>query len=137
MTADAILKEVELINNSDIKKSSTISVLIGDDDLCTIAAVRREIVCAIKKWSDFNHANKASNNYLNSFKMSHKLIEYFCKGFSYVIKSNKDNAEKVKASFESKVSHAFGDHDSCGDWCQNQALGNLYTHKGAFLMENH
>ena len=121
----------ELINNNDLFKKANVSVgvLIGDDDSCTIAAVRRLSCSEIVKWSDFNHSKKSLSSALYTMKLSTKLIEYFSHCFSHAVKQNKGDAVAVKLALESIFPHAFGDHLLCGDWCDAKNSENEYVHK--------
>ncbi|XP_071652436.1 uncharacterized protein [Temnothorax longispinosus] len=123
---------VELIvHNQHLKDENVcVNVLIGDDDSSTIAAVRRESTTRIDKWSDLNHASKAMINALYGLKLPTKIIEYFSRCFTCAIKKNEGNPEAVKDALKNVVSHAFGSHERCGEWCRYSSMGEKYQHKG-------
>lgn len=122
---------VELVNRNELLKdeNSKISVLIGDDDSCTIAAVRREAGEQIEKWSDFNHAHKALKNALYAMKLPPRLITYFSHCFSCAVKQNKGDPAGVEASLKNVVPHAFGEHGNCDQWCGYKSMGDKFVHK--------
>ena len=57
------------------------------------------------------------------------LIEYLSSCFSCVLRQNKGDAQKVESGLLNIVSHAYGEHDNCQEWCKNKILGNLYKHE--------
>ena len=78
---------VELVNDNALLKQENvrISVLIGDDDSSTIAAVRRLSRHEIQKWSDYNHIHKSLTSALYTIKLPSKLIEYFLYCFAHAL----------------------------------------------------
>ncbi|XP_018394014.1 PREDICTED: uncharacterized protein LOC108772866 [Cyphomyrmex costatus] len=123
---------VELIHKNVLFKQENvrITVLIGDDDSSTIAAVRRAASYEIYKWSDYNHTHKSMTSALYTLKLSPKHIEYFSHCFSHAVKQNKGDAAKIEKALRSVVPHAFGDHTLCGDWCAGKSNPNVsYVHK--------
>ncbi|XP_024884390.1 uncharacterized protein LOC112462705 [Temnothorax curvispinosus] len=120
-----------IIYNQHLKDENVcVNVLIGDDDSSTIAAVRRESTTQIDKWSDLNHASKAMINSLYGLKLPTKIIEYFLRCFTCAIKKNEGNPEAVKCALRNVVSHAFGNHERCGEWCRYSSIGEEYQPKG-------
>ncbi|XP_043274628.1 uncharacterized protein [Venturia canescens] len=90
---------VRMVVNNDLLKNegARISVLIGDDDSSTIAAVQRESTTKVEKWSDLNHSAKGLTNALYKAHVPTKIIPYLSRCFNYTIKQNQgDPAAKKK-----------------------------------------
>ncbi|XP_011170619.1 uncharacterized protein LOC105203515 [Solenopsis invicta] len=121
---------VELIVHNTLLKEKNVKIktLISENDSSTPAAVRRSASYEIEKLSDYNHTVKSFTSALYGMKLSRNLIEYFSHCFSHAIKQNKGNSEAVKQTLLSIISHAFGEHTTCGDWCKTDAEGK-YVHK--------
>ena len=60
--------------------------------------------------------------------MNQKLIQYFSQCFSHAIKQNKGDPGKVNTAIENIVPHAFGNHETCREWCQGRILGEKFKH---------
>ena len=105
-----------------------IRCIIGDEDSSAIASLRRLSPYEITKWSDLNHIRKTWNSKLYEIKLSVNLREYFSKAFSLAIQQNKGNEVNVKIALENIVPHAFGDHKTCGSWCQNEEGKHYYKY---------
>ncbi|XP_043271195.1 uncharacterized protein [Venturia canescens] len=117
---------IELItkNRLLLEENVSIAVMIGDDDASSIAAVRRESVHKIEKWSDINHAKKGLTSALYALKVPKEVINYFARAFSYAVYQNKGEAAAVRAALFNIIDHAYGNHDKCGDWCHSHAKEN-------------
>ena len=78
-------------------------------------------------------SGKAQNFGKDSSKLSDSVIDYFAKMFSMAVPEDKDEPNKLKASFQVIVSHAFGDHKVCEDlqieWCQFLRDPENFQHK--------
>ena len=97
----------------------------------------------IEKLSDKNHVVavfkknvnfwKSSRFWKDSSKLSDSVIDCFAKMFSVAVSENKDEPNKLKASFQAIVPHAFGDHEVCEDlqieWCQFLKDQENFQHK--------
>ena len=78
----------------------------------------------------------------DSSKLSDSVIDYFAKMFPMVVSENKDEPNKLKASFQAIAPHAFGDHKVCEDlqieWCQFlkdlENFQHKYLEKGEDLL---
>ncbi|XP_034944842.1 uncharacterized protein [Chelonus insularis] len=110
------------------EQNAYVSVLIGDDDSSTLAAVKRNSNYVIGKWSDLNHATKGFTSALYSMKVLRSLITYFSQRFSTAIKRNKDNSENVRAASLNVVNHAYGEHGKCDDECPYRNIKGNYAH---------
>lgn len=120
-----------VMNNKLLKEANVrVSVLIGDDDSSTIAAVRRVSATKIEKWSDLNHASKALNNALYGLRLPVKVIGYLSRCFTSALKQNQGDSTAAARAINNIVCHAFGEHDNCGYWCGYKTLGENYKHKG-------
>ena len=120
MEADMAV-ECVLKNENLVTFNCRVKTLIGDDDSSTIAALRRLSPYAIEKQSDFNHVAKTFNGKLYDIKLNANLREYFAKMFALAIKKNKNNNVAVRIALESIIPHAFGNHESCGDYCKKDS----------------
>ena len=123
---------VELIHSVE-EKGANVATIIMDDDTTTMAKIRREIDHPVEKWSDSNHTTKHLTNSLYSLQKKHKclttsVIGYFKKCFNFALAQTKGNAEAYKSRVEQIVPHAFGEHDSCGDWCGYKKNPTTYKH---------
>ena len=96
----------------------------------------------IEKWSDKNDgvvtfqmliSGKAQDFGKDSSKLSDSVIDYFAKMFSMAVSENKDQPNKLKASFEAIMPHTFGDHkvgeDLQIEWCQFLKDPENFQHK--------
>lgn len=121
---------VELFTKNSLldKENVDVNIIIGDDDSSTIAAIQRASSHQFTKWSDFNHVHKNFNNGLYALKLPRSLIEYFSKNFTCAIKQNKNDHLKIKNALLAVVPHAYGDHQSCGDWCAGRSSPDTYIH---------
>jgi len=105
--------------------------LPGDDDSSSLAALRRESDHVIDKWSDLNHARKALSNALwKTPGLPQAVGDYFRKMFGIAVKQHKGDVEGTRAAILAVVPHAFGDHSSCGAWCDHHRDPENYRHKG-------
>ena len=57
-------------------------------------------------------SGKAQDLGKDSLKLSDSVVDYFAKMFSMAVSENKDEPNKLKASFQAIVPHAFGDHNA-------------------------
>ncbi|XP_077264363.1 uncharacterized protein LOC143898641 isoform X1 [Temnothorax americanus] len=107
-----------------------LKTLIGDEDSCTIASVRRELGRQVIKWTDLNHATKKLAKFLYPLKkMSSTTVEYFRYVFRCVLQTNKKKVEATKESILNIVPHAFGNHEKCGSWCGYNVDPVNFKHK--------
>lgn len=126
----------ELVEEVEKKSEGKIQVhkLIMDDDCTTVARLRNTVDHEIIKWSDLNHVKKQLGNSLyaitNKYKcLTGEVIKSLQKWFSYAIKQNRNNPESFKQAVKQIVPHAFGDHESCGNWCAYSKDPDSYKHK--------
>ncbi|XP_074096811.1 uncharacterized protein LOC141525999 [Cotesia typhae] len=122
---------VELVTNNKLLKEENviISVLIGDDDSSAIAAIRREALHEVEKWSDTNHAKKNFNSRLYKLGLSAKVVNYFGQMFVRVLNHNKGNVEAAAEALSNIVPHAYGNHDKCGEWLKCREKDNNFIYK--------
>ncbi|XP_074099929.1 uncharacterized protein LOC141528006 [Cotesia typhae] len=122
---------VELVTNNKLLKEENviISVLIGDDDSSAIAAIRREALHEVEKWSDTNHAKKNFNSRLYKLGLSAKVVNYFGQMFVRVLNHNKGNVEAAAEALSNIVPHAYGNHDKCGEWLKYREKDNNFIYK--------
>ena len=112
-----LAKEIE-------EKGLPINVLIMDEDATTLPKIAAAVQHSVIKWSDINHVRKHLGTSLFALQKEHRqslpnaTITWLQKCFSYAVAQNKGSPEKVEAALRSIVSHAFGEHDKCGGWCQ-------------------
>ncbi|XP_020615725.1 uncharacterized protein LOC110053783 [Orbicella faveolata] len=97
--------------------------IIMDGDTTTISHIHQNVNDQISVWSDIGHANKALHGHLLRISSSHKalsktVIDYLVKCFGDVLMQNKGNPEGIRKGCKVIPNHAFGDHSSCGSWCQ-------------------
>ena len=78
-------------------------------------------------------SGKAQDFGKDSSKLSESVIDYFAKMFSTAVSENKDEPNKLKASFQAIMPHPFGDHKVCDDlqieWCQFLKDPENFRHK--------
>ena len=119
------------------------SVMITDEDASSESKVKQNVNRDIEKLSDKNYvvvtfkkmliSGKAQDFGKDSSKLSISVIDYFAKMFSMAVSENKDELNKLKASFQAIVPHAFGDHKVCEalqtEWCQFLKNPEKFPHK--------
>lgn len=122
---------VELITrNTQLDEANVVvGTLIGDDDSCSIQAVRRESIIAVEKWSDLNHVRKGFSGSLYGLKVPEKTRVALVAAFGYAIAQNKGEPEKVRKSLLNIEKHFYGEHDGCGEWCRYSEDPQNYKHK--------
>ena len=119
MESSIVVDMVKEINTKDC----TIKTLVGDEDATTISHVRSEVDQNIEKRTDKNHLRKTLGNELYSLQKKHKgclssrTISYLQKCFNYMCEQNRGKPDGIVSGLKCIVSHAFGDHDSCQEWC--------------------
>ena len=87
-------------------------------------------------------SGKAQDFGKDSSKLSASVTDYFAEMFSMAVCENKDEPNKLKASFQAIAPHAFGDHKVCEDlqieWCQflkdSENFQHKYLEKGEDLL---
>ena len=124
------------VDNSEETKSVEYSVdnIIMDGDTTTISHIHDNVSEQIGVWSDVGHAKKALYGHLMKLSTSHKsmsksVVDYLVKCFGYVLTQNKGNPEGICEGCKVIPNHAFGDHSSCGSWCQYQKNPENYKHQ--------
>ena len=105
-----------------------------DGDTTIISHIRQNVNDQISVWSDIGHAKKALHGHLLRISSSHKalsktLTDYLVKCFGYVLTQNKGNPEGIQKGCKVIPNHAFGDHSSCGSWCQYKKNAESYRHQ--------
>lgn len=113
------------LDNPNLKAAGCrVTKLVGDRDSSTMAALRKESPCEIKKILDLNHNIKGVNNALWRLKtggysfLTTNMINYFKRCVNYAIHNSKDDVEGVRAGIMNIKDHVYGTHDNCGDWCK-------------------
>ena len=132
-----------------------VSTLIGDEDSCTIQAVRRESEVPVEKWADMNHVLKSFSSalyaikvilslrgkgvtsmtllglrFLLIFQTDDAVLQYLRSCFSIILHANRDNPRGLKADLGNLPDHAYGNHMSCGAWCRYHVEKENYKHNG-------
>ena len=73
---------------------------------------------------------RKNGRFPNSSTLSHKVINYLVKSFSYAIAQNKGNPKDIRTAIYCIVPHAFGDHTDCNvSWCRYKDDPVTYEHK--------
>ncbi|XP_068694458.1 uncharacterized protein [Montipora foliosa] len=108
--------------------------IIMDGDTTTIFHIHENVSKEIGVWSDVGHAKKAPYGHLLRLSSTHKsmsktVIDYLVKCFGYVLTQNKGNSEGICKGCKVIPNHAFGDHSSCGTWCQYPKNPQAYQHQ--------
>ena len=117
--------------------------MITNEDASSESKVKQNVNHDIEKWSDKNHfvvtfrkmliSGKAKDFGKDSSKLSDSVIDYFAKMFFMAVSENKNKPNKLKASFQAIVPHAFRDHKVCKDlqieWCQFLKDPENFQHK--------
>ena len=131
-------KAMEACLSEELFRKGDYGVMITDEDASSESKVKQNVNHDIEKWSDKNHvvvtfrkmliSGKARDFGKDSSKLSDSVIDYFAKLFSMAVSEN-----KLKASFQAIVPHAFGDHKVCKDleieWCQLLKDPENFQHK--------
>ena len=111
-----LVGQVELDTKGE---SQSIEYSVGnitmDGDTTTISHIHENVSEEIGVWSDVGHAKT--------------VVDYLVKCFGYVLTQNKGNPEGIRKGCKVIPSHAFGDHSSCGSWCQYQKNPESYQHQ--------
>ncbi|CAG5107985.1 Protein of unknown function [Cotesia congregata] len=129
MEAD-IAVQILTQNETFVEENIEIKTLIGDEDSCTIANLRRASDHTIGKWTDINHATRKISKLLYAIKKIPKAaIEYLIYCFNSALRANDGNVESTKAAILNIVPHAFGEHDACGLWCNYASDPEGFKHK--------
>lgn len=89
---------VNILNNIK-EKGYNIQKIIMDDDVNTVAKIRREVHASLEKCSDRNHTVKNFNSTLYALQrnkiiqksLSSTTISHIKKCFTYALSSNKNN----------------------------------------------
>ncbi|XP_078377789.1 uncharacterized protein LOC144660943 [Oculina patagonica] len=123
---------VELFSNA-VSSGVSYSTYVGDDDSTTESRLKTLVNYPIEKWSDINHVSHALGSRLYAAKgkvkgLTPTVIGYIQKCFSYCIKQNNGNPKSLQEGLSNIVSHAFGEHNKCKDWCSYQKDPENYTH---------
>ncbi|XP_074606562.1 uncharacterized protein LOC141859642 [Acropora palmata] len=108
--------------------------IIMDGDTTTISHIHQNVSDQISVWSDIGHAKKALHGHLLRISSSHKalsktVIDYLVKCFGYVLTQNKGNPEGIRKGCKVIPNLAFGDHSSCGSWCQHKKNAESYRNQ--------
>lgn len=123
---------VELFSSA-VKSGASYSVYVGDDDSTTENCLKTLVNYPIEKWSDINHASRLLGSRLYSAKAKVKgltptVIGYIQKCFTYCINQNAGKPKALQEGLSSIVPHAFGEHESCKEWCKYKKDPANYTH---------
>ena len=109
-------KAMEACLSEELFRKGDYSVMITNEDALSESKVKRNFNHDIEKWSDKNHVAVTFKNMLisgkaqdfgkDSSKLSDSVIDYFVSMFSMAVSENKDEPNKMKASFQAIVPHA-------------------------------
>ena len=115
---------VELLNKTK-RPEYRVSTIINDEDSTTMSRIEKEVDHDVTKNSDINHCKKNVGNQLWAIKskfkfLTHKVIKYISKNYSYAISQNKDDPEATKAALLNCVPHMYNEHQNCGEWCTHK-----------------
>lgn len=117
---------VNILNNIK-EKGYTIQKIIMDDDVTTLAKIRREVHASLEKCSDRNHTVKNFNSTLYALQrnkiiqksLSSTTLSHIKKCFTYALPSNKNNPIGLQRNLLAIPHHLFGDHQQCDiSWCR-------------------
>lgn len=121
---------------STSQHGAQVTVLVGDDDSCTIKKVRESVTHEVDKWSDTVHAKRSFGTSLYTLQknykgtLSNKVINYLLKCFGYALSQNKCNVQGLQKNLRAIVPHTFGTHEGCdASWCGFLQDPTTYTHK--------
>jgi hypothetical protein len=119
-----------------------VTVLIGDEDTTTMAQIYKRLPddlpgtgCSLRdvsKLSDINHIKKILKKNLLELRdtkwkgksiLTESAIDHLVHNFTFGLKGNKNNLQKIEMAIKNVVPHSFGDHSKClsigsGDWCK-------------------
>lgn len=103
-------------------------------DTTTVSHIHNEVNPNIEVWSDIGHAKKALRGHLITVGVKHKSLtksvsDYLTKCFEYVLQQNKGDPQGISNGYKVIPKHAFGEHNSCGAWCQFNKKPETYQHK--------
>lgn len=129
MEAD-IAVEILTANKNLTEENVEVRTLIGDEDACTIANIRRASNHTVEKWTDINHATRKVSKFLYGLKkISKAAIDYLLYCLTSALRANKGDVEATRAALLNIVPHAFGEHGSCGSWCLYANDPSGFRHK--------
>jgi hypothetical protein len=109
---------------------------IGDEDSTTQSRLQNDVATHLQptnKKSDFLHIKRNFCNHLFKLKPSYKkilskaIIMKLVGDFGTVLKSNIGNIDKIKLGLENLISHNYGEHQNCGEWCKTKSDLNHIT----------
>lgn len=130
---------VDLAAKSTILKegNSRVGIFIGDNDAGCISELRKTGCFNIIKQSDMNHSAKGVKNALYEIKknssqdpqkkLNAEAINFLKKCFTYAVKQNLGDVEKLKRCLKNIPHHAFGIHENCGVWCKENENKENHT----------
>ena len=125
----------EIVKRLEDTGKVTVGVLVMDEDSTTIARIRAELSHEIEKWSGIMHVKNHLQGALYKLANKHKsltsdLIKYLVdKCVAYAVAQHKGNPDELEKVLLSIVPHAFGNHNTCGKWCQYKENPETYQHK--------
>ena len=86
-----------------------------------------------KRKKDYNHVKKSITKKLYKLKneqkvkqLNPKIIGYFGRCFGCCLKQNEGDKLSIKNGLLSIVSHSFGDHSKCSEWCRYKRDPGLF-----------
>ncbi len=112
-------------------------VQIGDEDSTTQNRLQKDVSSTLQptiKKSDFLHIKRNFSNHLFKLKPKYKkilskaVIFKLSSDFGAALKTNIGDTVKLKSTLENIVSHNYGMHTNCGNWCK-AATNTTYTPK--------
>ncbi len=130
MEADVAAEVVKKVQDSGVK----VGTMIMDDDTTTISRIRKELGANIKKWSDLNHTKKHLGNSLYALAKLHTgltspIIQALLRWFAFAVTQNKNDVVGLRNALSQITPHAFGEHETCGKWCDYKSDPDSYYHK--------
>ena len=123
---------IELFSNA-FTNGVSYSTYVGNEDSTTERSVITLINYPNEKWSDINHISRALGSRLYSAKAKVKgltplVIAYIKRCFSYCVNQNAVKPISLQEGQSTIVPHAFGEHETCKEWCRFKANPDNYTH---------
>lgn len=115
---------VSMLHSETLKEANVkVTVLVGDEDSSTAAAIREEFGDECKKASDLMHTQKVLSKDLYLVKAMHSVLDaaaitYLVATVGTVVKKNKDKPDDLLIDIKNIPEHTFNNHKDCGSWCK-------------------
>ena len=123
--------EVELLRKVR-KRGVGVSAIATDNDSSTIKKCRDEMDPNLQKHIDVGHTTKNLKAHVETISSRHQgvtqKVGHFEKCFICAVKQNEGKPADVKKALLNVVSHSYGEHQSCGEWCGYLRNPERYKH---------